>query len=698
VVRHESKAASQGSTATPPPPPPPPSSSGGGGGFFWKLIGLTIVGGGGVVGYAYFDPKFRKTFEDYVPYSKEALGYILPAPAPEPPKKTPLPKKQEIIAPKKTEPIKDAQAKQTSTPATSAATSTTAAAAATAGSAAAAVASKAEEKKNAKQEAEEKKRLEKERAERALREQEQKEASENRELEFMLDKLTEDSQRAVTQALEALKGASQAVRAHNKQVKEAMESASSDAEWETAANSHQARTDAVSASDSAVKQAKTNMDKLKTTITDGKNSKTTKKNKNLVTSESELNKLNSSLSAAAAELSKAQSEAKVMAEYRDLVKKGREQFKKELESIMPDVKLGEKKGKLTEEELNSLIAHAHRRIEQLQRAVASHQTLEQLHINNALERQKEEDDKHATEQVEREKERWRAEQDVVKQNWDAEARVEFEKELRGQLARQAAAHSDHIVEVLRVQQRELEARNELKTVERLEEQRETFQRQVITWVARLNGIETAVEARAELEKRGRHAQELWLACQTLHTAVTLGKDGDTWEERLKPLDAELLKVRDAGDGNPYVTAILAAVPEAASHRGVWTEPALIERFSKVAVIGRRVAMIDESGGSLFRYLISYLQSAFVVRAARPLGRGDSVTPGEMDTFTILDSATACLERGDLEQAVRFINQLKGESRKVARDWLTEARLLLETRQAADALLAFATSTGLASLF
>lgn len=31
-----------------------------------------------------------------------------------------------------------------------------------------------------------------------------------------------------------------------------------------------------------------------------------------------------------------------MAEYRDLVKKGKERFKKELESILPDVKSGER--------------------------------------------------------------------------------------------------------------------------------------------------------------------------------------------------------------------------------------------------------------------------------------------------------------------------------------------------------------------
>lgn len=45
-----------------------------------------------------------------------------------------------------------------------------------------------------------------------------------------------------------------------------------------------------------------------------------------------------------------------------------------------------------------------------------------------------------------------------------------------------------------------------------------------------------------------------------------------------------------------------------------------------------------------------------------------------------------------------MNQLKGESRKAAGDWIVQARLHLETKQAADALLAFASATGLGNLF
>ena len=54
------------------------------------------------------------------------------------------------------------------------------------------------------------------------------------------------------------------------------------------------------------------------------------------------------------------SELKVMEEYRDLVEAGRQQFHKEMASFMPDVKLGEKNGKLNEEELIMLITHLYK--------------------------------------------------------------------------------------------------------------------------------------------------------------------------------------------------------------------------------------------------------------------------------------------------------------------------------------------------
>ena len=41
------------------------------------------------------------------------------------------------------------------------------------------------------------------------------------------------------------------------------------------------------------------------------------------------------------QLTKAKSQSTVLTSYRDLVRKGQDQFSKELEQILPDVKLGE---------------------------------------------------------------------------------------------------------------------------------------------------------------------------------------------------------------------------------------------------------------------------------------------------------------------------------------------------------------------
>ena len=45
------------------------------------------------------------------------------------------------------------------------------------------------------------------------------------------------------------------------------------------------------------------------------------------------------------QVSKAESEARIMTKYKDLIEQGKQQFQKELESIVPEVKMGIKKGK-----------------------------------------------------------------------------------------------------------------------------------------------------------------------------------------------------------------------------------------------------------------------------------------------------------------------------------------------------------------
>ncbi len=208
-----------------------------------------------------------------------------------------------------------------------------------------------------------------------------------------------------------------------------------------------------------------------------------------------------------------------------------------------------------------------------------------------------------------------------------------------------------------------------------------------------------IAGRAEMEKQGRKAQELWLACQTLHSIILTGKEGaDVGEDQLKALNAELKAVKDAGNNHPYVNTVVDSFPEEALTKGVWTPESLCDRFDKVRRVCKRVAMIDETGGSLFRYFLSYLQSFIVLSKSTPLTDNDAVDPNDLSTFMILDQAAYCMEHGDFEQALRYMNQLRGEARLVAEDWVRETRLSLEAQQAADALLAHASASGLGALF
>ena len=212
--------------------------------------------------------------------------------------------------------------------------------------------------------------------------------------------------------------------------------------------------------------------------------------------------------------------------------------------------------------------------------------------------------------------------------------------------------------------------------------------------------------RSEMDKVARRAQELWLACQTLHSVITDGDPdakGPAWEDRLKPLQPELDAITAAlSEKSELVSTVVSSVPETAVTRGVWTESALTERFARVRSVARRVSLIDESGGSLFLYFVSYLMSIFVVRQPVHAEAAHSDDDVEVDAdqltvFVLLDRAADALERGSLEQAVRYVNHLRGEPRQVAADWLTEARLLLETRQTADVLVSFAVANSLGSL-
>ncbi|KAL5021900.1 hypothetical protein ScPMuIL_001055 [Solemya velum] len=677
----------------PPPPPPPPTPEvpqPKKGGVFWKLVGLTTVGVGGAVGYAWYDPSFRKLVEDNVPYSKDAFAtlfqYIpddlstvkLPQLSPEP--------KPIVEEPKPIKPIKPREdvktimeKKQTLTIGIKR------------------VFFNAEIAKAEKQ-------RQKEEAEKRLREKQADEAAENAALEVILENLVQDCVDKSHSAFSIQDKLIETTKKHTDLLKKAMDDTSEildkDSQWEAVSEAFQDRQYTAEQAQNKLVDLRENLEKLRSVIDEGKSNPITKRNKAILTAQEQFNKTSKEMGKITSQVAKSESQAKVMLKYKDLIQKGRKQFQQELESIMPEVKLGDKRGKkLTEDELNSLIAHAHRRIEQLQKQLAEQAVLEQNRLQEAMENQRQEDEKLTDERVAQVTQDLMNEIDVVKQRWDADSRVQFESDLRHHLSRQAAAHSDHLKEVLKVQEKELEEQFERELHTKILEERQVFQTEVAGWIARLKGIESAVEGRAELEKLARRAQDLWLSCLALNGAIRLGTDtAYTWEGQVKPLKGEVADIQDAAVGHPFVETVVKTLPQESLERGVWTEDNLKARFPKVKRVCKRVAMIDETGGSLFKYFMSYVQSFFIFDAVFAKSENAEIDIDRLDTFKILSHADYWLERGDLEQAVRFMNMLTGEPRRVAHDWLKEAILLLETRQAAYALTAFASASGISSVF
>lgn len=194
---------------------------------------------------------------------------------------------------------------------------------------------------------------------------------------------------------------------------------------------------------------------------------------------------------------------------------------------------------------------------------------------------------------------------------------------------------------------------------------------------------------ATAEEQARKAHQLWLSVEALnYTLKTAGADTPT-----EPLEGAVKAVQDSCSENEFARVLTTALPGESLQRGVFSEASLRARFYGVRRLARRVAMIDETRNSLYQYFLSYLQSLLLFEREQ-LAPPDKLTPADLDTFRLLSYATYCIERGDLELAAKFMNQLTGEPRRVAQDWLTEARVTLETRQIVSLLSAYANAVGL----
>jgi len=486
---------------------------------------------------------------------------------------------------------------------------------------------------------------------------------------------------------------SDAVMAHTNLLQNMLDSdqtPSDDTVWDEMFITARAKTEAAKAAETREQEALEAITKAVDLITAEKKDETVTSNSELMVAEETANRAIFMMEQAKAKNAALRSEATVMEECGELLKVGREQFHKEMSSIMPDVKLGEKNGTLTEFELNMFITHAYKKVLYLQQEVAKQQTFEQERFTKALEKQKLEIEILALEEMDAELYRQGKELRSEHEMMMAAIREKAEGELRDHLRRQAGAHTDHVTDVLTVQEAELARHHKHEMDEHLDTLNSKHVNSIASLSGTVSGVTEALESRAASDAASLSAQKLWVACTALNSAVNMGRmDATDWEEKLQPLHKEVEQVKmAAGEEDKFVEIVLASISPVALERGVYTEDRLKERFNLVEKMARRVAGIGEDGGSLLAFGLSFLQSLLVIDLTNrtEIENLKDKDFGAVPAIDLVRLAKYSLDEGNIARAVQMLVQLKGESGRVVKDWVAEATLMLETKQAVEAIL------------
>uniref|UniRef100_A0A6B2ECB3 MICOS complex subunit MIC60 n=1 Tax=Phlebotomus kandelakii TaxID=1109342 RepID=A0A6B2ECB3_9DIPT len=494
--------------------------------------------------------------------------------------------------------------------------------------------------------------------------------------------------------------AAETFRKYNEEVRKIVDSTvdhTDKSSWSTLKNKTSLRNAAVRQAEETAQEATAKLDKLEKALKDNVSQASTDVYAKVrETQERARNKLN----AAKTELFKARELSNMSEKYWRKVEDARNHFVSEMESLFPGINVTEKQLDLPKDQLDLFLLYAYSHV------LAYQKELQKLHVEgeerlkrvlNSLQTNDREEILEAELNYRLEKER--REMSLAKQNELFEIRQAGERKIREALKLQAQAHVDGLNEKMKLKEQEIRSVLSRESDEKLLKEKTSYATQLAEMVGKVKGMDAILKARAEAEEKSHKARGLWSACQALWLCVRQGESNSSWRDGLVPLESAVEAVDKASaENDKVVKTILGSLSKEALSRGVYPEEALRERFLKVDRLARRLALVPEDGARLPMYILSYLQSIFILTPDNPVSKeelkDEIVDFSKLDTYDILNRARYWMERGNLTQTLRYMNLLQGAPRKVASDWLKECRLYLETQQAINTLMSHAATTGL----
>ncbi|CAG9763865.1 unnamed protein product [Ceutorhynchus assimilis] len=172
---------------------------------------------------------------------------------------------------------------------------------------------------------------------------------------------------------------------------------------------------------------------------------------------------------------------------------------------------------------------------------------------------------------------------------------------------------------------------------------------------------------------------LWSSSQSLLQVLKKqSTPGVLWIDQIKPLHNEISAlVNSIPRNDEFAKFIVQSIPKEARERGVCPEESLKKRFRDVEKLAMKLDLVPAEGGSLSVYILSCLQSILIIQSAVRIPQSelddDEVNFSQLTTHEVLYRAKFWLDRDNLLQTLKYVNLLKGASRKILIDyWLISA--------------------------